>query len=201
MSRYAKKLRLRSAYIRLTRRSCRRHHASSMKLSGRWRGCRELRDALQIGAVRIPAKEMNVENTAIFRINDVENQKELFAFEVVTNFVQDSSWIYAEEEIDTPEATEEDIERCGKWGEEQGMTKAEMKEIFSPSQETRAVISAWLLDQTVGRSNEDYLYSMCSNIENLIEDFASLEPKVRQAWLKENFADLRAGKVTLKDLP
>lgn len=33
------------------------------------------------------------------------------------------------------------------------------------------------------------------------ERFAALSPKEREAWLEENYAELRAGKLKLEDLP
>ena len=41
----------------------------------------------------------------------------------------------------------------------------------------------------------------CPNIGKLTERFAKLDPAKRKFWLEKNFAGLRAGKITLKDLP
>lgn len=66
--------------------------------------------------------------------------------------------------------------------------------------EAQEVVSGWLLKQT-GSYNPEFSLHQCSNTDELVKRFVGLEPSKRRAWLEENFADLRAGKLTLKDLP
>ena len=86
---------------------------------------------------------------------------------------------------------EEDLERCGELQE---------GAYFDPAMEAQAVVVDWLTKEAGGRSME-FPYYQCSNTEKLIKDFADLDPAKRQTWLKKNFANLRVGKTTLKDLP
>lgn len=156
---------------------------------------------LQTGSTSAPAKETNTKDTALFSVTDLEDE-ELFTYLVATSFVVDPRKMYSPEgDIAMPEATEADLEKCGNFQEDQGMTKADMRKMFEPSMEAQEVIIAWLVNRSVDQPTGQYTFSTCSNFEKLVEDFASMEPKVREAWLNENFADLRAGKVTLKDLP
>lgn len=157
--------------------------------------------ALQTGSTSAPAKEMNTEDTALFSDPDLEDE-EFFAYLVASSFVVDPLKMYSPEgDVEMPEATDADMEKCGKFEEDQGMTKADMQKMFEPSREAQEVIMAWLVNRSVDQPTGQYVFRTCSNFERTVEDFASLKPKVREAWLKENFADLRAGKITLKDLP
>ncbi len=156
---------------------------------------------LQTGSTATPAKEMNIEDTVLIFSPDLED-KELLAYLAANSFVQDSLKMYGPDgNVEMPEATDADLEKCGKFEDDQGITKADLRTMFEPSVEAQEVIMAWLVNRAMNQPTWQYSYSTCSNFQKLVEDFASLEPKVREAWLKENFVDLRAGKVTLKDLP
>lgn len=87
--------------------------------------------------------------------------------------------------------TEEDLRRCGGSPD---------KRYFEPAYEAQSVIGDWLLkrsgDQSYWRPTGE-----CPNAENLVDRFANLPAAEREAWLEKNLTNLRAGKVTLKDLP
>lgn len=86
---------------------------------------------------------------------------------------------------------EEDLERCGG---------SPNKEYFHPSYEAQSVIARWLLQRS-GGAREEMDTGSCANKDNLVDRFEALSPAEREAWLENNLAGLRAGKVTLKDLP
>lgn len=85
----------------------------------------------------------------------------------------------------------EDLERCG-----------EIRDggYLDPAMEAQAVVANWLIKEA-GGPPQKFPYYQCSNTKKLIKDFADLDPTKRHAWLEKNFADLRIGEVTLKDLP
>lgn len=71
----------------------------------------------------------------------------------------------------------------------------------------QAVVEDWLRWQT-GRypslKSEAFRQSsmsFCPGSEAALERFVALDPKTRDSWLRENYAALRAGKITLGDLP
>ncbi len=68
--------------------------------------------------------------------------------------------------------------------------------------DARAAIQAWLLRQA-GRNSEYAIFSG-ENPEAIAaasQRFAELTPEEREKWLHKNYTDLRAGKLTLEDLP
>lgn len=74
--------------------------------------------------------------------------------------------------------------------------------------QARLAVSGWLLRQT-GRydslDSESFADAVNDSLwpqtKTAIERFEALEPAERREWLEKNYAELRAGKVTLDDLP
>lgn len=87
--------------------------------------------------------------------------------------------------------TREDNELCGA---------AMRSDYASPAFEAQSVVAGWL-GKRAGDPSSTFSPSGCPNADELVERFASLPAGERDAWLEENFADLRAGKVILADLP
>jgi len=85
--------------------------------------------------------------------------------------------------------TQEDLRRCGKFP----------RKYLHPDVEAQTVVGGWLR-MRAGGSRSVYT-GECPNADKLVDRFAALGPTERRAWLEKNFAGLRAGKVTLKDLP
>lgn len=95
---------------------------------------------------------------------------------------------YSEE----PKTTKEDLKRCGDIPD---------KRYFSPGYEAQNVVQRWLLRRNGGSRGEIMYMGECPKAGELADRFAALPIAEREAWLENNLADLRAGKVTLKDLP
>lgn len=67
---------------------------------------------------------------------------------------------------------------------------------------SRLAVEAWLLRQAGG--DPDEVINLSETPEKTAaasERFARLAPEERKTWLRENYADLRRGRVTLEDLP
>ena len=79
----------------------------------------------------------------------------------------------------------------------------------APSQEpagvlndAQAAFAAWLLKQA--DMNPDFAIYAGANpeaVRSAAERFAALDPTRREQWISEHYADLRAGELTLEDLP
>ena len=73
--------------------------------------------------------------------------------------------------------------------------------------EAQHVVADWLRWQTgiySSMESETFMDSsrlVCPESEAAVKRFDALAPAERRAWLEKNYADLRAGKLTLKDLP
>jgi hypothetical protein len=71
------------------------------------------------------------------------------------------------------------------------------------------VVAGWLLWQTCPYESvisEPFHNAtgggfISPKVEDAIERFDALNPAERSKWLEENYTDLRAGKLTLRDLP
>lgn len=70
---------------------------------------------------------------------------------------------------------------------------------FDPALEARSIVGIWLVRQAGGTVME--MSGGCPNSGELAERFKNLSPSARRAWLENNLAGLRAGEVTLEDLP
>lgn len=92
---------------------------------------------------------------------------------------------------DRNEYTEEDLRRCGG---------SPHTRYFEPTYDAQTIVGEWLLKRAGNRLFGGSM-SDCPNAGDLREEFAALEPIERRAWLDENLADLRAGRVSLDDLP
>lgn len=71
---------------------------------------------------------------------------------------------------------------------------------YSPGEETQGIVADWLT-MRAGVYSEEMPLAVCQSSEKYVERFTALEPKERQTWLKKNFEDLIAGKLTPEDLP
>ena len=158
--------------------------------------------ALQAGQGLAPSKEMNLENAVTFNVDGLtRDEKQWFGYSIASSLFSNDEEVYRTGATETkpPKPTKEDLEKCGSL--EKVKVPGFTKDMLEPNYETREIVAAWMLDRTVGRPEGFSSNSFCPNANDLVGDFASLKPAVREAWLKENFAGLRAGKVTLKDLP
>lgn len=66
------------------------------------------------------------------------------------------------------------------------------------------VVASWLMlqaDISYRNSNVGATLDYCPESKAAFKRFSELKPVERKAWLRENYADLRAGKLKLKDLP
>lgn len=107
--------------------------------------------------------------------------------------VQDEEAIMIDEgPVQPSEPSDEDLRRCGEVGE--GLAP------MDPVMEAQAVVGGWLLERAGGRSTQ-FGFTACANHKQVVERFATLDPVKRRAWLEENYAELRAGELTLGDLP
>lgn len=88
---------------------------------------------------------------------------------------------------------------------------ATANENFDPALAAQDVVGRWLL-RRAGDDPENLTqagfsvsvspsFAECPNTGKLTKRFSTLDPTKRRDWLKKNFTDLRAGKLTLKDLP
>lgn len=78
---------------------------------------------------------------------------------------------------------------------------------FGYPNNAQIVVSGWLLWQTdeydsMGSAVSEAASGMSlPKFEESLKRFDALEPAERRAWFEKNYADLRAGKLTLEDLP
>ncbi|MDP9477915.1 MAG: hypothetical protein M3R38_19900 [Actinomycetota bacterium] len=146
--------------------------------------------AMQVGSLT-PEPARKAESTAFFTADSIVDGGNVgwFRQEVAMHLVEGP----AAYQGSAPEAkpTEEDLERCGP-GAKEGFV--------DPALEARAVVANWLFKQ-LDRHESGFSLAQCPNAHRLVHRFANLDPVKRRAWLKENLAGLRAGEVTLKDLP
>ena len=115
----------------------------------------------------------------------------MFKQDVAMNFVMNES--VAAGGKSAPKPTEQDLKRCG--GRVAG------KDYFTIVLTTQTVVQEWLAGKARATYNNMYSTGDCPNEGKLEKRFANLDPAKRKAWLEKNFAALRAGKLTLKDLP
>ncbi len=153
-----------------------------------------------------PGYLANARNTMPFYTDSIkdsgwEQSDSYFDFEVALALMQVQGPLEEDAEIGMIEPTARDLERCGKV-EEPDMIMSPNPEDFplEPAAEAQEVVKSWLLKQS-GSYNPEFSFYQCSNAEDLVDDFAELEPEKRRTWLEKNFADLRAGKLALRDLP
>ena len=71
---------------------------------------------------------------------------------------------------------------------------------YSPGQEAQGIVGDWLVKRA-GHYREEFSSALCVSSREITDRFAALDPAEREAWLGENLAELRAGKLTLEDLP
>lgn len=148
------------------------------------------RRALQFGGQGTPRD--GVAKRDVILLGSFDPQGHLIEEEVASALVQDETTMYGPNTTREGRFTQEDLQRCGK-------VPYRHKKYFDPAYEAQAVVTSWLTGRTGGRVME--MLSGCPNFKELVDSFAALPPEKREAWLRENFADLRAGKATLKDLP
>lgn len=81
-------------------------------------------------------------------------------------------------------------------------TPAIFRENGGAPDDARAAIQAWLLRQA-GRDSEYVVFDgrKPEAVVAASQRFEELTPEERNEWLREDYPDLRAGKLTLKDLP
>lgn len=121
----------------------------------------------------------------------------LSTYDVAAGLVADQETMYGapEGEEGMPEPTTEDLQRCGE---------VRREEYFDPAWAARTVVEGWLLMRVEDYQPEGYgpeSDGTCPNGSKLLDEFAALPDSEREAWLRENLAGLRAGEVTLRDLP
>lgn len=146
--------------------------------------------AVQADGPRTVPDEMRAEDLALFYDVDAgaDGGEEMVKWSAAYGLVGDD----AMSSVGMPaKATQEDWRRCGK---------ARDKRAFNPAEEAKIVVGSWLLKRDGSYSGDPFSRN-CSNKDELVEGFAALTLNERRAWLEENLSGLRAGKVTLKDLP
>ena len=118
------------------------------------------------------------------------------------SLVRDMERFYGGPPLPKIEPTAEDKRRCGRLGEDYASMGVGPDEwILDPALESQEVVIGWLLEGSGGSYPSGLSQQQCANTGDLVRRFADLNPEKRKAWLDENFADLRAGKIALKDLP
>lgn len=145
--------------------------------------------AVQIGGAYGLSKRAG--DVAYFHLDGLESGDEgTFKQEVVMSLViNDRNATYKTQ----ARRSTEDLRRCG--GSVVG------KDYYTLVLSTQAVVQEWLAERAGVPYGNMYLTGACPNTNKLVKRFANLDPAKRKVWLRKNFADLRAGKVTLKDLP
>lgn len=106
-------------------------------------------------------------------------------------------------------ADEATLEEVAATGKDEGFTREDVRvcggsppeRFFSPSYEAQSVVGEWLLTRSGGRVPPYGSMGSCPNAGELRERFAALDPGERHDWLEKNLAGLRAGRVSLDDLP
>ncbi len=120
---------------------------------------------------------------------------------IAESLVRDMERSYVGPPLPKIKPTAEDKRRCGGLGEDYASMGIGPNEwILEPARESQEVVIGWLLERSGSRTSE-LSQQQCANTGDLVRRFADLNPEKRKAWLDENFADLRAGKVALGDLP
>lgn len=142
--------------------------------------------ALQSNGPATVPSDIEMENTVSF-YTPGESAK----WDVTESIVVDEQAMNLSAGEESLEATAEDLRMCGD---------VRNVEYFDSAYEARAVVAEWLYQRTGGVRGLMY-GGMCPNADKLVDRFTALSARERQAWLEKNFADLRAGEVTLKDLP
>ncbi len=66
--------------------------------------------------------------------------------------------------------------------------------------EAQGIVADWL-SMRAGGDWKPFSSAQCASSREIIDRFAALDPAVREAWLRENLAELRAGRLTPEDLP
>ncbi len=129
-------------------------------------------------------------NVAPFGLESMTNGGEAsFKGDIALDLVMSGSTVNV---TSASKPTAEDLKRCG------GGSRSNYYDlIFS----TQIVVGAWLSERTDADTPPWMLSTGCPSVDKLTERFAKLDSAKRHAWLKENFAALRDGKLTLKDLP
>ena len=70
--------------------------------------------------------------------------------------------------------------------------------------QSQNVVASWLMKRagfSYKSSSFGATLDYCPELKAAFERFSSLRPQDREAWLRANYADLRSGKLELKDLP
>ena len=117
------------------------------------------------------------------------------------SLVRDAERFYGGPPLPRIEPTAEDKKRCGGLGEDYvSMGVGPDEWLLDPGLESQEVVLGWLLKRS-GNPPSELSQQQCANTDDLVQRFADLGPRRREAWLNENLADLRANKVALKDLP
>ena len=146
--------------------------------------------AVQVGSLS-PEPGLEARNIAFFAAQGLVEEGDVGWFEEEAAMGLVESPAVYEGLLPEVKPTEEDLRRCGTGVEER---------FVDPTLEARAVIANWLLRQLDWRE-PGFSLGQCPDTHKLLETFAELDPAKRRAWLEEHLADLRAGKVTLRDLP
>ncbi|CAN5878554.1 hypothetical protein BH23ACT11_BH23ACT11_19060 [soil metagenome] len=74
------------------------------------------------------------------------------------------------------------------------------KSEYYPPEEAKGIVADGLT-MRIGAYSEEMPVAECRSSEKRVKRFAALDPAGQRVWLRENFADLRAGKLTPEDLP
>ncbi len=145
--------------------------------------------ALQVNGPETVPDDAKARNVVFFGVFDPWGK--LYEEDVAYGLVQrDPEMRYGGYPSAQGEFTKEDLRRCGHIRD---------KEYFDPAYAAQIIVGRWLTERAGGRIVE--MSGGCPNSEELVERFAALDAAKREAWLRENFAALRAGGITLEDLP
>ena len=146
--------------------------------------------AMQVGSLS-PEADRKAGSTAFFTADSIVDGGNVgwFRQEIAMHLLQGRAAYIGL--LPRAKPTEEDLKRCQRGAK---------KGFIDPALEAQAVVANWLLKQ-LDRSEPGFSLGQCADAHKLVERFANLDPAKRRAWLEENLADLRAGKVTLRDLP
>ncbi|CAN5878605.1 hypothetical protein BH23ACT11_BH23ACT11_19080 [soil metagenome] len=141
-----------------------------------------------------PADQTNTVNTLELSTTSVKlgPSDPFFGDKIMWELVPDQAALETGAGVEAAGTTPEDRKRCGRVIE---------RGVLLPAAEARHVVRGGLLRRVGISQDAGFSPSVCSNSDELIDRFESLEPEKRRAWLEKNFSDLLAGKVTLKDLP
>ncbi len=147
--------------------------------------------ALQANGPKTMPDGVDTEDTAFFSNYATGEDDEFMIKGDLAYDLTGSETMRSGPQADAEEAkpTEEDLRRCG------GLQNTKH---FDPAYEAQTVVGDWLLQRA---GVPGLPMSLCPNSKQLVKRFAALDTAEREAWLEKNFADLRAGKITLEDLP